>query len=42
MTLVGHHIDHTADGISTESHWHNSLIHLNPVGETHRDVVESE
>ena len=42
VTLVGHHVYYTADGIGTESHWHHSLIHLYSVGKAHWNVVKTE
>ena len=42
VPAVGDHIYHATNGIGAESHRHHTLIHLDAVGEAHRDIVESE
>ena len=42
ISAVGNHIDNTAYCIRSESHRHHTLIYLDPTGETHRDIIQTE
>ena len=40
--VVGHDVDGTAEGISSEVHGHHALVDLDAVGKAGRDVVDTE